>query len=98
MEWVWKKKVKRWKIRKVGGKKTAVEEKKDAKKGELKPDTQELKTSLNWKFASLERQLVLIEAFINASYAQPLIYSHLKANILQVPLGTSEDGKKSSRN
>ena len=47
MEWAWKKKVKRWKIRKVGGKKTAVEEKKDAKKGELKPDTQELKTSLN---------------------------------------------------
>lgn len=35
--------------------------------------------------------MVPIPAFINASYTQPLIYNRLTANILQVPLGTSED-------
>lgn len=34
-------------------------------------------------------------AFINASYAWPLVYNHLTANLLQVPGGTSEDTKKS---
>lgn len=38
------------------------------------------------------------QAFIKAPHTQPLIYNRLTANILQVPLGTSEDRKKSERN
>lgn len=40
--------------------------------------------------------MVPIPAFINASYTQPLIYNRLTANILQVPLGTSEDRRNLS--
>lgn len=35
--------------------------------------------------------MVPIPAFINASYTRSLIYNRLTADILQVPLGTSED-------
>lgn len=85
------------------GGRQAVEEEKKGKEGGLKPDTRNsgpakkilLRTE---NMPAWGGRLVSIEAFINAAYSQSLIYNRLRANILQVPLGTSEDRKKSKRN
>lgn len=85
------------------GGKQVVEEKKKEKKGELKPDTKERKACKEQLLRTKHvpawgGRLVPVEAFINASYSQSLIYNRLRANILHVPLGTSEDREKSKRN
>lgn len=82
-----------------GGRQVVEEE----KEGGLKPDSRHsgpakkilLRTE---NVPAWGGKLVPIEAFINAAYSQSLIYNRLRANILQVPLGTSEDRKKSKRN
>lgn len=60
------------------------------KKGELKPDTQELGPLASHFFGLKTCQpegcgMVPIPAFINASRTRSLIYNRLTADILQVP-------------
>lgn len=85
-----------------GGKQLQKKRRKKEKKGELKPDTQELRPTANvfsgYKRASQGRPHGSSHSLHNVPRAQPLIYNRLTANILQVPLGTSEDRKKSKRN
>ena len=86
---------KRW------GKYLQGKDRKKEKKARLKPDTQELRHQRGTPWTEHSQPgdgMVPIIAFINAPYTQPLICNCLTANILQVPLGTSENRKKSERN